>query len=104
MYSRLNVARFSLQNTLVLRGFNVQIVLGWSEVKTVLQKIASTRECSSATTIGYSDFEVCRVDLKGKHPSLDGTFTFTFFTGFQCCQFLLKLINSCDKSEEPPKG
>ena len=27
---------------------------GWSEVNTVLQKIASTRECSSATTSGHT--------------------------------------------------
>ena len=41
----INVAQFSLQTILVLKVYNVHIVLGWSEVKTVQQKIASTREC-----------------------------------------------------------
>ena len=39
------VARFSLQTTPVLRVNNVISIHGWSEMKTVLQEIASTREC-----------------------------------------------------------
>ena len=39
------VARFSLQTTNVLRVNNVLSIHGWSEMKTVLQEIASTREC-----------------------------------------------------------
>ena len=39
------LARFSLQTTPVLRVKNVISIHGWSEMKTVLQEIASTREC-----------------------------------------------------------
>ena len=37
--------RFSLQTAPVLRVNNVISIHGWSEMKTVLQEIASTREC-----------------------------------------------------------
>ena len=53
-YPRLNVAGFSLQTTLVLRVYHVHIVLGWSEVKTVQQKIATT--CKNMTNIRYARY------------------------------------------------
>ena len=44
------VARFSLQTTKVQCVHCILSIQGWSEVKTVLHLIASTRECSSATS------------------------------------------------------
>ena len=45
---------------------------GWSEVKTLLQKIASTRECSNATTIESSKLKYNPTTGHDGHGTSDG--------------------------------